>query len=87
MSSPETNDNNSIEDSFSSNTKLKVSSNEESTSPSKIPKEDTEPWITPESSTKSKIKSLNSKKKSKISKKDSEEPPREKPSSKTKSSD
>lgn len=87
MSSPETKDNNSIEDFSSSNTKLKVSSNEESTSPSKIPKVDTEPWITLEFSTKSKTKSLNSKKKSKTSKKDSEEPPREKSSLKMKSSD
>jgi hypothetical protein len=47
----------------------------------------TEPWITLEFSTKSKTKSLNSKKKSKISKKGSEDPPREKSSLKMKSSD
>ena len=87
LSSPEIKDNNLIEDCSSSNTKLKVFSKEESTSQSRTPKEDTEPWITPESSTKSKIKSSNSKRKYKTSKKDSEGLPREKLNLKTKSSD
>jgi hypothetical protein len=87
LSLPEIKDNNLIEDCFSSNTKFKVSSREELTSQSRIPKEDTELWITPASSTKSKTKSSNSKRKSKTSKKGSEELPRESLSSKTKSSD